>query len=357
MMQPQAPNAGNPPPSRYWMRAVSFAGLHRLLGAVGDFPTGLRAKEINELVLERRVTLTARSQPPKPTTLYHYRNTLLRLQALVRDGRRLRPNRDHPAVRGLLRAPAPANGDQSVGDAAREHFADLILSNEQCRTLFFDMFMPSGGSCTSLSDFRENGAPVSWARKTSSGVTEVLFENESTGRTARHTSAASVTAILYGLRYWARDELRLIDEYGRGSEGKVVMFPVSGRCSSMPDHDSPVTRAVRFLLDRRSADEWTLFSISELIVDYCQTLRQPRAALFDAIDWLRREWPHHTVLIPTSRAMATIAAASPQQESFELRRYYKSPRGPYISHLRLHEDVAVEAEDATHRHVRYAQEA
>ena len=347
----------NPPRSQYWMRAVSFAGLHRLLNAVGDAPSGLRAKEINELVLERKVTLTARSQPPKPTTLYHYRNTLLRLQALIRDGRRLCPNRDHPAVRRLLRVPAPVNGNQSVGDAAREHFADLILSNEQCRTLFFDMFMPSGGSCTSLSDFRENGAPVSWARKASSGATEVLFENESTGRIARHTSTASVNAILYGLRYWARDELKLIDEYGRGVEGKVVMFPVSSRRSSMPDHDSPVTPAVRFLLDRRSADEWTLFSISELIVDYCQTLRQPRAALFDAIDWLRREWPHHTVLIPTSRAMATIAAPSPQQESFELRRFYRSPRGPYISHLRLHEDVAIGTEDAKRRHARYAQEA
>ena len=357
MKQPQTPNAGSSPPSRYWMRAVSFAGLHRLLNAVGDAPTGLRAKEINELVLEREVTLTARSQPPKPTTLYHYRNTLLRLQALIRDGRRLYANRDHPAVSGLLRVPAPTNGDQSVGDAAREHFADLILSNEECRTLFFDLFMPTGGSCASISAFRKNGAPVSWARKTSSGVTEVLFENESTGCTARHTSAAGVTAILYGLRYWARDELKLIDEYGRGAEGKVVMFPVSGWRSSMPDHDSPVTPAVRFLLDRRSADEWTLFSISTLIVDYCQTRRQPRAALFDAIDWLRREWPDHTVLIPTSRAMATIAATSPQQENFELRRYYKSPRGPYISHLRLHEDVAIETEDATRRHVRYAQEA
>ena len=357
MKQSQVSNAGSSPPNQYWMRAVSFAGLHRILNAVGDTPNGLRAKEINELVLERGVTLTTRSPHPKPTTLYHYRNTLLRLQALIRDGRRLRANSDNPAVSGLLRLPAPANGDQSLGDAAREHFAELVLNNDQCRTLFFDLFMSSGENFASVSDFRENGAPVSWTRKTSSGAAEVLFENEITGRTVRHTSSGSVPAILYGLRYWARDELKIIDEYGRGIEGRVVMFPVSRRRASMLDHDSSVVQAVRFLLDQRNPGEWTLFSISDLIVDYCQAHRQPRTLLFDAIDWLRREWPHHTVLIPTSRALATIAAASPQQEILELRRYYKSSHGPYISHLRLHEDVAIETEDATRRHVRYDQEA
>ncbi len=357
MKQPQVSNAGNPPPTRYWMRAVSFAGLHRILNAVGDTPNGLRAKEINELVLDKGITLTPRNPRPKPTTLYHYRNALLRLQALVRDGRRLCANVDNPEVRGLLRLPAPTNGDQSLSDSAREHFATLVLGNDECRVFFFDLFMPTDDIRTSVFDFRKNGAPVSWRRKTSSGTTEIVFENEMTGRTTRHVSSGSISAILYGLRYWARDELKLIDEYGRGINGGVVMFPVSRRPSSTPDHDSSVMRAVRFLLDQRSADEWTLFSISDLIVDYCQAGRQPRAFLFDAIDWLRREWPHHTVLIPTSRALATITAASPQQEVLELRRYYKSSRGPYISHIRLHEDVSIETRDATRHHVRYASEA
>ncbi len=35
-------NYAQPTPNPYWMRAVSFAGLHRLLVAVGDVPEGLR---------------------------------------------------------------------------------------------------------------------------------------------------------------------------------------------------------------------------------------------------------------------------------------------------------------------------
>ena len=64
--------------ARNWMRTVSFAGLHRLLKAVAGTSGGLRAREMNALVFDRRVTLTPRRAAPKPTTLYHYRNTLVR---------------------------------------------------------------------------------------------------------------------------------------------------------------------------------------------------------------------------------------------------------------------------------------
>ena len=342
------------PPNQYWMRAVSFAGLHRILKAVGDTPNGLRAKEINSLVLEAGLTLTPRTSPPKPTTLYHYRNTLLRLHALVRDGRKLRANADSPDVCALLRQPAPANGERSLSAAAREHFAALVLDNEQCRKLFFDLFMPSFENRASVADFRENGVPVSWMRKTSSGITEVSFKNKVTGRTVRYFSSGCIPAVLYGLRYWARDELKLIDEYGQRTDGGVVMFPVSGPPSSVVEHEWSVLQAVRFILDQRTTDEWTLFSISDLIVDYCQLHRKSRSLLFAAIEWLHQEWPYHTILIPTSRALATITATSPQQEVLELRRYYKSSRGPYISHMRLHREVTTKTEDTILRHVQYA---
>ena len=83
----------------YWMRSVSFAGLHRILSAVADAPDGLTASEINELVLNKGVTLTPNNPRPAPTTLYHYRNTLLRLQAITRTGRTLKANVSDPHVR------------------------------------------------------------------------------------------------------------------------------------------------------------------------------------------------------------------------------------------------------------------
>ena len=122
------------------MRAVSFAGLHRLLTAVAAVPAGLRARDVNALVLDGGVQLTPRRPRPKPTTLYHYRNTLVRLGALVRDGLRLRANRDDPEVAALLGEPAPANGDHVVSHRltvlhAPGGFGKTALLARCCRAL------------------------------------------------------------------------------------------------------------------------------------------------------------------------------------------------------------------------------
>lgn len=339
MKQPQRSSKENLQQSEYWMRSLSFAGLHRILNAVAAFPNGLRAGELNELLQKNNILLTRRSSPPAPTTLYHYRNALLHLHALKRNGRLLRVNDNNPNVCKLLDQPAPANGDP-LSDSARDPFAALVLNNEQCRSLFFDLFMPSDASFDSVTSFRQRGVSVRWSREHSSLATEIVFQNDTTGRTARCSSPASVAAVLYGVRYWARDELDLIDEYCQ-ADGSTVMFPVSQLGTSDIGIDSPVMQTVRFLLSLRAdvTGEWTLFSVSDLIVACCEARRQPINVLFGAIDWLLHTWPHHTVLIPTSRALATLTAVSPQRENLELRRYYRTANSPYISHLRLHKDI------------------
>ncbi len=353
MMQPQRLSKDSLQQSEYWMRAISFAGLHRILKAVADFPNGLRASEINKLVQEKDISLTRRSSPPAPTTLYHYRNTLLHLRALKRDGRMLRVNYEDPDVYKLLRELVPAKGDQSLCDAAKDLFAALVLKNEQCRSLFFDLFMPSDASSDSVSSFRQNGVPVKWSRPRSSHAKEVILQNSTTGYTAYLTSHASVAAILYGVRYWARDELKLIDEYCQRSDGGTIMFPVFRPGPSVKGIDSAVLQTVRFVLSLRTPGEWTLFSVFDLIARCCEVHRQPISVLFGAIDWLLHEWPHHTVLIPTSRALATLTVTSPQRETLELRRYYKTSNGPYISHIRIHKDIIVEAKELTDHHARH----
>ena len=339
------------------MRAISFAGLHRILKSVAEFPNGLRASEINQLVRENNISLNRRSTSPAPTTLYHYRNTLLRLRALKRDGRVLRVNYDNPTVCELLCQPVPARGNQVLCDAAKDLFAALVLKNEQCRSLFFDLFMPSDASSDSVSSFRQNGLPVNWTHHRSSKVREVVFQNSTTGRSARCASPASEAAILYGVRYWARGELGLIDEYCQRAGGSTIMFPLSHPEPLSAGVDSPVLQTVRLLLSLRTPGEWTLLSIFDLISRCCVALRQPRSVLFNAINWLLKEWPNHTVLIPTSRALATLTATSPQREDLELRRYYKASNGPYISHIRIHQEITIKSREVTKNHVRYSEKA
>ena len=61
----------------------------------------------------------------------------------------LRVNYDDPDVYKCYAAD-PATGDQSLCDTAKDLFAALVLRNEQCRSLFFDLFMPSDASSDSV---------------------------------------------------------------------------------------------------------------------------------------------------------------------------------------------------------------
>lgn len=333
-----APPLDTPPQGACWMRSVSFAGLHRILSAVADSPQGLTAKEINDLVLTKGLTLTPRNPRPAPTTLYHYRNTLLRLRILIRAGRTLRANIDDPEVRELLRLPHPPNGDQSLHPGACDRFAGLVLRNEDCRSSFFDYFMPPNMVLISAADFRYNSISATWwHHRSSDGTTALVIRNQATGRTAQYSSRVSKTAIMYGLRYWARDQLQLIDEYCSPSGARTTMFPLS---QSAPVAAS-VMETVQALLSLRTSADWTMFSIHDLIKRHCEGQRKPRVLLFAAIDWLMREWPYHTALIPTSPTLASLHATSLYREDFALRSYYRHGNGPYISHIRVHKDVKV----------------
>ena len=339
--------------SDYWMRSVSFAGLQRIIKAVAEHSTyGVTAGGLNKLVLKYNLLRTQKNSIPSLTTLYHYRNTLIHLRLLNRGGRILSVNREDPDVSKLVQQPIDEYEGRFMSDEARGHFASLVFKNTHCRSLFFDLFMPPSTTSYTLNDFTQKGSSVTWSRYRLHGTKAVIFRNKSTGRTARCISHSSVSAVLYGLRYWARDELKIIDEYSQKGKRGNVMFPLSQTDPLTEALDSSVLQTVDTLLSLRIDAEWTIFSISELIIRCCEEQRQPISVLFSAIDWLVREWPHHIVLIPTSRSMATLTATSSQRQELELKRYYKTPNSPYISHVRIHKDVEVKPKGVGGFHVR-----
>ncbi len=343
--------------SMFWMRAVSFAGLHRMLHAAASAPDGrTTAFGLNELVRQRGYSLTRRAAEPSLTTFYHYRTTLLRLLALRRDGRILYVNAEDPRILRLVNHPAPAPGNE-LSDTAKDCFAALVLENADCRSLFFDLFMPCTKAAASVSDFRRNGLPVQWRRDGPTKPRRVVFSASGPHRDVHYSSAGEIAAVLYGLRYWARNELGLIDEYVGSADGSATMFPVCRQESTAVHEVEEMPELVRVLLGQLGPGEWTLFSLSDLVARYCRDGRRPIAALRNAIAWLTANRGDYTVLIPTSRAMATLPALSPQQEQLVLRRYYKPRRGPYISHFRLHSKAATEGLSPSLRNARVAQQA
>ena len=299
----------------------------------------MTAGGLNRLVLECDLLRTQKNTIPSPTTLYHYRNTLIHLRLLNRVGKTLSLNREDPDVLELLKQSELENRGISLSDEARKHFLSLVLRNTNCRSLFFDLFMPNETNLYSVRDFADIGSSVSWYRYKNQHTTTVCFRNKKTGRTVHYSSHSSISAVLYGLRYWARDELSIIDEYSpKGARGNI-MFPLSCSLPNVLKSPHVVAQMLFAILRLRSNEDWTVFSVSDLINRCCVERQQPISVLYRAIDWLVKEWPHHTVLIPTSEGLATIGATSTQGQKLELKRYYRMKNSPFISHIRIHKDV------------------
>ena len=313
------------------MRPVSFAGLLRMLQLIEEFPAGLRARDLDAAIKVRRVHLTRDDCIPARTTLYHYRNTLLHLQALQRDGRYLVTNKENPHVLMLLTQPNPAGTTLNRG--ARQAFSSLVLQNEDCRKAFFNLFM-SDLESYSEQQFRTNGCSVVWQRHYGSNSKEIILQSESGAHSLSLNSPSEIQSILYGLRYWARDELQLVDEFYQEDRG-AILYPILN-----PEDESLIFETVQDIYSLCSTrDEWTTLSFRDLIVYCCEHLRRSRTNLFSAIEWLFGKHPGYVILIPTSRSLATLTARSRQREEFELRSYFRDKQGRYISHIQLHTSI------------------
>lgn len=318
------------------MRSVCFAGLHQILHAVSESPSsGLTAKGINDWIRTNRVQLARRTRDPSRTTLYHYRNTLVRLNALKKSGSTFCINERDPNVQALVGL-APPETPESLSEDARGNFVEVVLRNPDCRRFFFDLFLSVPKPGLSGTVFCNEGLSVTWRRELSSG--DVVFRNCVTGSENRCRSRTSKSAILYGVRYWARDELRLIDEHHDRLNDSTKMFPIVWP-NSPAASEAALKQTVAFLLAQRTGEDWTALSVLDLVTEWCESRRHAMKTLFSGIDWLFRHWPHHTVAVPMTRHLATLATRTPAAEQLVLRGYYRRPNGTYISHVRLHKDI------------------
>ena len=332
------------------MRTVSFAGLHRMLIAIANSRRGLTATEVTQLVRDQRLTLTHHRAQPARTTIFHYRNTILQLGIVKRSGRFYQPNTDRQTVRNLLEIPPPGNADDVITDSARYEFASMVLTHPDCRALFFDLFLPCGKDIKTVSDFTDYATPVTWYRTKANKIQQLVYCNASTGRSFTTSLSVAKPAILYGLRYWARDQLKIIDEYIPGPANRTLMFPVTLPNCSTAAMTHLILKIAATITRVDFTGDWIQSSISDLIEICCVKQRASRSLLYQTIDWMLTKWPHHIVLIPTSESIATLQVTSPNHASLLLRKYYKRQHNPYISHIRIHRDLITDISNEVHRY-------
>jgi hypothetical protein len=298
---------------------------------VARYPGGIRAGELNRQVLEEGLYRTERGFPAK-STLYHCRNTLLNLGVLERQQRMLLVANSNPIVRRLLAAPLP--DDDSLSPVARQAFADLVLQNQDCLSQFFGLFLTSD-TPVSAEEFVRAAQPVVWTQQSQPHAARTIeLHSVARGTSAYLTSPVAIRSVLYGIRYWARDDLQVIDEFfetGRGS----VMHSVRLNTSEQ-DALAVVSQILGLPAD---AGDWTTTSVNALLRSICEVGQYRVSTLFDAIRAMLTRYPSHIALIPTIPNFAAISATSRNREAFELRGYFTDAQGRLISHIRFHNSL------------------
>ena len=292
----------------------------------------MRASDINDFVrgdLER-----VRGSKPGATTLYRYRSTLHRLRLMGKEGRLWRVEVGDPIVRTLV-ASRPGNG-ASLAAEARVPFAEAVLRHEDCRVLLLDLFMSERGSAVDFETFCTQSAPVVWRHSRSDKIPRLEMWNRQTGQQWCYEHKQAVLAVLYGVRYWLRDELGVVDEYAELGENAVMLFAVYPMPEEQGARKAQVLEAVRFILAARSGGQWTTLGVADLIRRYCVERRQARRVLFEGFDWLCRHRARSVALVPTPVAVATLSSSNASREHFELGRYYRDVRGRLIGDVRIH---------------------
>lgn len=318
------------PASRFWMRSVSFVGLRNIIALVRQFPNGLAVREIVNLIREAKPFVVKSKIIPSNTTIYHYRNTLLRLGILVKHKNLLHLDWSNQNVLKLLNCLSEEN---QLTIREKQSFSQLVLNQSDCKAFFSDLFWPSSKLDYSLEEWLSTAIPVTWVEINPRESRLVQLRSWGNDRVFQLSSENHIQAILYGVRYWFRDELGLIDEMFKEDTGNV-MFPI------LRDDQTSEQTVISTLLNSLVFDkEWARISIRELALSLCVKLRISIRYLFTIIRSLQKNYPGHILFIPTSRSFATITASSKLRENLELRSFFQDDTGVYISHLRIHQGI------------------
>jgi len=318
-----------PESNEYWMRSVQFAGLHRILHAVAYFSDGIRVKQLNELIVDNQYYRTERGTGiPAKSTLYHARNTLIRIGAMRRIGNRLAIADDDPLVAVLLSI-EPSDG-QEMPQPAKECFSALVLRQIDCYSKFFSLFL--GSKVSSPCSFRRDASSVFWVA-TNEGI---LLHSSVESKYRLLTSAVEVRSILYGVRDWAEKQLRLTDEFYDTYRGYVI-YPL--KHPNVQDIRWALSEELKLYRAAASEPEWTTVEIRDLLIRICEVRGMPVKALFDALRGFIYNNSKCVKLVTSIEEFSTLGASSRRQADYQLESVFRDSHGRIVSHVRFHKSL------------------
>ena len=332
----------------FWMRWVNFRSLRDILLLVKANPAKLRAKDLTRLATDEGILLGKDGQPLGPTTHYHHRRTLERLGLLVKHEGRYRLNDELPETNALT---APIVFREELDDEQKKAFANVILRNDDCRTIFFKGMLGSTENVNDVGEFMAQAQPIEL--KVVQGLsgspgrgrqiaTEPLDDGVQGGYVATRPSESqdwtmlfgtnAIQAIHFGIRAWCVEQLNFLDE----------VFHAGGVYTVFPRHVTPYLSPDELniiMVESLGFDgEWATVRVGDFALACGIKLRLSIGETKGVLaSWMERH-PDLVAAIPTNERFITGGSAVSQREAI-LKGFLRGPSGAYVSHLRIHRDI------------------
>jgi len=190
-----------------------------------------------------------------------------------------------------------------------------------------------------VNEFINLGSPISVqsGMEVSSSIkkkeTVVSLQNPTTGIQIDTKGTNAVQAILWGLRLWAIEQFRIVDEILLPDKG-YTLFPINDSKSSEP------ASIARLLLNLITvSEEWATFRVPDFILLACDKYKLPVETVKNGLLWLYKQYPDLIAAIPSSQQFIITRAHSAQTKVL-LNSYIQLSTGEYISHFQIHKTIS-----------------
>ena len=289
--------------------------------------------------MESGLLRSSTGKPLGPSSRYHYRRTLEKLDLVRRDHGRFSAKLDPDECQQFL----PLLDSENLNDLQRLIVGNRIILNDDCYNVFWKMFMPAERPF-SLEEFIDTGKPVVMSvESTSSRVQSeplVTLRQPTQNLSSVHSGYKAVQAIHFGMRAWGVNQLQFLDELYRVGEG-YIMFPTNVRHRTKPSRvEEALIEAIDF------SDDWSTPRVSDLLLTVASrlkvTLRDVRCVLNH---WIRVH-PGYVSPIATSERII-LSGQDRQKRRLILKGFLSLASGEHVSHLKVHRDIVKQTRRAS----------
>ena len=332
-----------------WMRYVSFDKFKDVLHIVHNNDGVLTPTQLESKIREANIFKNAYGkQKVGHSTLYHYRKMLERLSFVKLEFGKY-TTLDDEYTRGFLSVTSLYD---PLNDNAKELLRIKIINNEDCRKVFFDLFMRTSDYL--LYDFRMNGLTVNVKNLKDYPIKSKNYNSSSyklQGKKSKKVNAVELTpaygipktidnfdslqAIYWGIRLWALD-LDLINEVFSFHYQSRVMYATNPFVSN---------ETLFFYLMKngytKENSNWIEVYMPAYVENTCLETRVSVHSIHNFIETMINRNKAEISLV--SITMNVIKSNSPYEgmdETF-LKLYPYINREGHISHLRIRKGVGL----------------